>query len=81
MRAAITALRERRAAAIVVAVPVAAPEICAEIGALVDEIVCALTPERLMAVGLWYRDFAPTADDEVRAIMERTSPAPATRRD
>jgi putative phosphoribosyl transferase len=81
MRAAIRALRERRAAAIVVAVPVAAPEICAEIGALVDEIVCALTPERLTAVGLWYRDFAPTADDEVRAVMESTSPAPAARRD
>jgi putative phosphoribosyl transferase len=80
MRAAITTLRERRVGAIIVAVPVAAPEICAEIGGLADETVCALTPERLTAVGLWYRDFAPTSDEEVRALLDRSSaegrPAP-----
>ena len=29
---------------------------------VVDEIVCAETPEPFYAVGLWYEDFAPTAD-------------------
>ena len=83
MRAAVTALRQRQAAGIVVAVPTASPRTCAEVGEMVDEIVCAHTPERFMAVGLWYRDFAPTTDDEVRRLLEdaaHSSPAPGARR-
>jgi putative phosphoribosyl transferase len=69
MRAAITALRDRRADAIVVAVPTGSPQTCAEIGETVDEIVCARTPEEFTAVGVWYRDFEPTSDDEVRRLL------------
>jgi putative phosphoribosyl transferase len=69
MRAAITALRDRQADTIVVAVPTGSPETCAEIGATVDEVVCARTPEEFTAVGLWYRDFEPTSDDEVRRLL------------
>lgn len=78
MRAAIKALRQRNAATIVAAVPTASRETCAEIGAIVDEIVCVRTPEPFMAVGLWYSDFAATSDDEVRTLLEgaaRSSPA------
>lgn len=70
MRAAVAALRERGAAVIVVAVPIAAPAVCTEMGAIVDEIVCLRTPEPFVAIGLWYRDFEPTADDEVRGLIE-----------
>jgi putative phosphoribosyl transferase len=70
MRAAITALRDRQADTIVVAVPTGSPETCAEIGETVDEIVCARTPEEFTAVGLWYRDFEPTSDDEVRRLLD-----------
>ena len=70
MRAAITALRERRAAVIVVAVPTASRETCAEIGRIVDEIICTRTPEHFLAVGRWYRDFSPISDDEVRSLLE-----------
>ena len=83
MRAAVKALRERHAATIVAAVPTASPETCADVGEIVDEIVCAHTPERFMAVGRWYRDFTATSDDEVRTLLEdavRTAPAPAGRR-
>jgi putative phosphoribosyl transferase len=69
MRAAITALRDRQADTIVVAVPTGSPQTCAEIGETVDEIVCARTPEEFTAVGLWYRDFEPTSDDEVRRLL------------
>jgi putative phosphoribosyl transferase len=69
MRAAITALRDRRADTIVVAVPTGSPQTCAEIGETVDEIVCARTPEEFTAVGVWYRDFEPTSDDEVRRLL------------
>jgi putative phosphoribosyl transferase len=72
MRAAIRALRERKPARIIVAVPAAAPETCNEFRAEVDEIVCALTPEPFYAVGLWYEDFSQTTDQEVRDLLERS---------
>ena len=36
---------------------------------MVDEVVCAETPEPFYAVGLWYDDFAQTTDDEVRDLL------------
>jgi predicted phosphoribosyltransferase len=80
MRAAVKALRERRAGTIVVAVPTASPETCAELGEAVDEIICARTPEPFIALGLWYDDFTPTSDDEVRRLVAEAAPAPAARR-
>jgi len=71
MRAAVAALRERDAASIVVAVPIASPQTCAEIGHTVEEIVCLRTPEHLGAVGVWFYDFLPTSDDEVRGLLRR----------
>jgi putative phosphoribosyl transferase len=75
MRAAVLALREQEAAEVVVAVPVAAPEVCARFEEEVDEIVCALTPERMYAVGAWYEDFSQTSDDEVRELLRRAREA------
>ena len=69
MRAAVTALRKQRPARIVVAVPVASPEACAEIGSEVDEIVCAATPTPFLGVGRWYRDFSQTTDEEVHELL------------
>jgi putative phosphoribosyl transferase len=78
MRAAIVALRERRAAAIVVAVPIASPDTCAELAPATDELICARTPEPFMAVGLWYQDFTATSDEEVRALLEAAARAHET---
>jgi predicted phosphoribosyltransferase len=69
MRAAVAALRREGIARLVVAVPTAAPETCDEIGTLVDEMVCAITPEPFHAVGLWYEDFGQTTDEEVRDLL------------
>ena len=69
MRAAVQALRARGPARIVVAVPVAAPEACEEFRHEADDAVCALTPERFEAVGLWYEDFSQTSDAEVRRLL------------
>jgi putative phosphoribosyl transferase len=71
MRAAITALRQREPARIVVAVPVAAPPTCDEFRAEVDEIVCAVTPEPFYGVGYWYDDFVQVTDEEVRDLLKR----------
>jgi predicted phosphoribosyltransferase len=70
MLVAIRALRQQEPARIVVAVPTAAPSVCAEIGRECDEIICAITPEPFYAVGLWYDDFSETTDDDVRRLLE-----------
>ena len=73
MRAAVKALRQLHPARIVVAVPVASPETCAEFRDEVDEIVCAYTPEPFYAVGFWYEDFSQTSDEEVRELLEQAA--------
>jgi erythromycin esterase-like protein/predicted phosphoribosyltransferase len=69
MRAAIEALRERRPARIVVAVPAAPESTCRELDAMVDEVVCATTPSPFVAVGASYWDFTQTTDEEVRDLL------------
>jgi putative phosphoribosyl transferase len=78
MRAAVRALREEGPARIVVAVPTAPPETCADLRLLVEEVVCLMTPDPFYAVGVWYLDFAQTTDDEVGELLERAA-APAAR--
>jgi putative phosphoribosyl transferase len=73
MRAAVAALRHQQPARIVVAVPVAAPETCEEFRAIADEIVCLDTPEPFYAVGLWYRDFGQTTDEQVRSVLDQAA--------
>ncbi len=70
MRAAVAGLRQRGAGRIVVAVPIASPDTCEELSGVVDDIVCAATPEPFVAVGLWYEDFGQTSDEEVRQLLE-----------
>jgi predicted phosphoribosyltransferase len=69
MRAAVQAVRQQRPGRVIVAVPVGAVETCAELGREADEVVCVRMPEPFVAVGLWYRDFTPTSDNEVRALL------------
>jgi predicted phosphoribosyltransferase len=71
MQAAVAALRSADPKEVVVAVPVAPPETCAELEAEADRVICALTPEPFYAVGAWYRDFSQTSDDEVRELLRR----------
>ena len=72
MKAAAAALRKQDPARIVVAVPVAAEATCRSLRAEVDEVVCGTTPEPFRAVGLWYRDFSQTTDEEVRDLLARS---------
>jgi len=71
MRAAIAALRRLGPARIVVAVPTAAAETCDALRGEVDDVVCAVTPTRFYAVGLWYEDFSQTTDEEVHDLLEQ----------
>ena len=69
MRAAVQAVRAHQPARVVVAVPVGAPQTCEELTDIADEVVCARMPQPFSAVGLWYRDFSQTTDDEVRWLL------------
>jgi predicted phosphoribosyltransferase len=69
MHAAVQALRQRAPGRIVIAVPISSPDTCAALGREVDEIVCAVTPEPLYAVGIWFADFTQTSDEEVEQLL------------
>jgi putative phosphoribosyl transferase len=71
MRAAVQAVRAHRPARVVVAVPVGAPDTCEAFADITDETVCARTPEPFSAVGLWYRNFSQTTDEEVRDLLQQ----------
>ena len=82
MRAAALALREGNPARLIGAVPVASRGVCEAMRDVVDEMVCAETPEPFYAVGLWYDDFGQTTDEEVRDHLAAPSSAwPPRRRD
>jgi predicted phosphoribosyltransferase len=69
MRAAVQALRERDAASIVVAVPIAPPETCSDLEREADAVICARTAEPFQAVGAWYDEFEQTTDEEVGRLL------------
>lgn len=72
-RAACQVVRAQGAAHVVLAVPVASPEVAARLGEDVDEVVCLSTPHLFSAVGEWYRDFSQTSDEEVVSLLARAS--------
>ena len=76
MRAAAQAVRAHRPARVVIAVPVGAPQTCAELAAVADEVICARMPEPFSAVGQWYLNFDQTSDDEVRELLQKSSAIP-----
>jgi len=69
MRAAVMAVRQQQPARVIVAVPVGAASTCADLATEADDVVCVRTPDPFVAVGLWYRDFTPTTDLEVRTLL------------
>jgi putative phosphoribosyl transferase len=69
VRAALTALRRRRPAKVVLAVPVAPHETIKSLRVLVDRIVCLHQPEPFYAIGMLYGDFHQVADEEVIAAF------------
>jgi putative phosphoribosyl transferase len=69
MRAALEAVRRHDPAAVVVAVPVGAPETCRTLAREVDALVCPSTPRPFRAVGQAYSDFSPTSDEEVQEAL------------
>ncbi len=73
MRAAVRALRAFAPERIVVAVPTGSPQACEQFRGVVDEVVCAATPEPFHSVGVWYDDFSQTSDAEVHNLLQRAA--------
>lgn len=69
MIAALHAVRARRPAHLVAAVPVASPEAIAKVRELADEVVCLDTTPGFQAVAAFYRDFPQVSDEDVVAIL------------
>jgi putative phosphoribosyl transferase len=72
-RAAVRVVRERGAARVILAVPVAPPETVATLRRDADEVVAVETPEPFFAIGGWYSDFSPTSDQEVVELVARAA--------
>ncbi|MFX0577897.1 erythromycin esterase family protein [Nocardia nepalensis] len=80
MFAAIEAIREGEPKRIVVAVPAAPESTCRELGASVDEMVCATMPTPFRAVGEWFWDFTQVTDEQVRTLLSMSTTGTAVPR-
>ncbi|MGI8759690.1 MAG: phosphoribosyltransferase [Acidimicrobiales bacterium] len=78
MRAAVAAVRHHQPARVVVAVPTGAAAVCEQLTGDVDELHCTANPTPFHAVGLSYRDFSQTSDEEVRRLLGGARSSPVT---
>jgi predicted phosphoribosyltransferase len=67
MRAAIASAKHKGAREVIVALPVAPEEVCAELRAEADAVICPWTPEFFVSVGSYYAHFPQVSDEEVCA--------------
>ncbi|HUG08166.1 MAG TPA: phosphoribosyltransferase [Acidimicrobiia bacterium] len=67
--AAVQVLRQKGAASVWLAVPVAPLSSLGELERVADRIVVLSRPHDFGAVGIWYDDFTQTGDDEVRSLL------------
>lgn len=78
VRAALRAMRKKKPARLVLAVPVAPSDSLASLAAECDEILCLATPEPFFAVGAHYSDFTQTSDDEVKRLLASSRHRPTS---
>ncbi|SOB80900.1 phosphoribosyltransferase family protein [Streptomyces sp. 1331.2] len=83
-RAACRIVRERGAARVVLAVPVAPRDWIDRLDEVADELVCVSTPSPFFAIGEFYADFSQTEDEEVLRLLaeahDSAAAAPAAAR-
>ncbi|WP_316524676.1 phosphoribosyltransferase family protein [Kitasatospora brasiliensis] len=75
-RAACRIVRERGAARVVLAVPVAPPDWIERLDEVADELVCVSTPSPFFAIGEFYADFSQTEDEEVLRLLAEVVDGP-----
>lgn len=67
--ATLHAVRARKPARLVCAVPVAAPDSLEKVRAYADEVVCLATPPEFHAVSQFYSSFPQVEDEEVMRLL------------
>lgn len=72
MRAAVRSVRTQAPRTLIVAVPVGSRQASAALRGEADEVVCLYAPEDFWAVGLYYRNFEPTEDEEVERLLHES---------
>src|SRR5512139_3079125 len=70
MISALHALRDKKPARLICAVPVAPADTLEKIRGYADEVVCLSTPMFFQAVGQFYADFPQVDDSEVEAVLK-----------
>jgi len=70
-RAACQVARAHGARRVVLAAPLAPPDVVDALHGDADEVVVLEQPTRLYAIGQWYDDFSQTTDDEVVRLLGR----------
>jgi putative phosphoribosyl transferase len=68
--AAVEALKKRKPGRLILAAPVCAAQTAQLFAPRVDELLCLVSPSDLGAIGLWYRNFDQTTDQEVVQLLE-----------
>jgi putative phosphoribosyl transferase len=74
MRAGISALRKLGAKSVVAAIPVGASQSCDTLRGVVDQLVCLVEPDDLVAISVWYDRFPQTTDQEVQDLLKKAEP-------
>ncbi len=77
MITALHALRQRKPAKLICAVPVAPPDTVEKVQEYADEVVCLYASEDFRAVGQFYRNFGQVEDEEVIRLLAERPAAPA----
>jgi predicted phosphoribosyltransferase len=71
IHAAARATARRGAKGIVIAAPVAAASVAADLRGEADQVVCVETPEDFGAISYYYTDFTQVGDEEVRRLLNQ----------
>ncbi|MCA6119224.1 phosphoribosyltransferase [Bradyrhizobium sp. WSM 1738] len=72
VKAVLRALARAKPGRLVLAVPVAPRESLDDLSAEADEIICLKSPDPFFAVGMNYRNFGQTSDQEVTELLHRS---------
>lgn len=65
LKAAVPVLRGRGARKVILAAPVGARDSLDSLREVADEVITIISPENLVAVGMWYESFTQVEDEEV----------------
>ncbi|MCG3117767.1 MAG: phosphoribosyltransferase [Candidatus Manganitrophus sp. SA1] len=70
-RVAIRSIRQQAPRQLIFASPVYAPDTAQTLSSEVDKVICLQVPTDFGAVGLWYKRFDQTSDEEVIALLKQ----------